>query len=125
MAHAEFSVNVLHSPEARRVDQLRLTLQDGATVADALAATAWFDMAVFAMHVGIWGRKVALSEPLRSGDRIEVYRGLQVDPKEARRQRYRAHGEKLPKGYHRPRDWVRDLTQSPAKTQAAPSDDQG
>jgi putative ubiquitin-RnfH superfamily antitoxin RatB of RatAB toxin-antitoxin module len=115
MAPAEFTVELLHSPEARRVDHLNLTLREGATVADALAASAWFDMAAFAMPVGIWGRKVLLSEALRAGDRIEVYRGLSVDPKESRRQRYRAHGGKLPKGHHRPRDWTQDLTQSPTK----------
>jgi putative ubiquitin-RnfH superfamily antitoxin RatB of RatAB toxin-antitoxin module len=115
MAPAEFTVEVLHSPEPRRVDQLRVVLQEGATVADALEASAWFDLSAFSLSVGVWGRKVALSEPLRAGDRIEVYRGLQVDPKEARRLRYRAHGEKLPKGHHRPRDWAKDLTQSPTQ----------
>jgi putative ubiquitin-RnfH superfamily antitoxin RatB of RatAB toxin-antitoxin module len=115
MAPAEFTVELLYSPEARRVDHLRLTLHQGATVGDALAASAWFDMSAFELAVGIWGRKVALGDPLRAGDRVEVYRGLQVDPKEARRLRYRAHGEKLPKGHHRPRDWLKDLTQSPAK----------
>ena len=114
MAPAEFKVELLHSPEARRVKQLSLTLREGATVADALAASHWFHMGTFDLPVGIWGHKVSLNEPLRAGDRVEVYRGLRVDPKEARRQRYRAHGEKLPKGYHRPRDWVKDLTQSPA-----------
>jgi putative ubiquitin-RnfH superfamily antitoxin RatB of RatAB toxin-antitoxin module len=113
MAPAEFTVELLHSPEARRVDHLSLTLSQGATVADALSASAWFDMSVFSMAVGIWGRKVALNEPLREGDRIEVYRGLRVDPKEARRQRYRAHSEKRLKGHHRPRDWATDRTQSP------------
>jgi putative ubiquitin-RnfH superfamily antitoxin RatB of RatAB toxin-antitoxin module len=31
-----------------------------------------------------------LSDPVRDRDRVEVYRALTVDPKEARRQRYRA-----------------------------------
>jgi putative ubiquitin-RnfH superfamily antitoxin RatB of RatAB toxin-antitoxin module len=118
MAPDEVTVEVLYSPEARRVDRVRLELTEGGTVADALAASSWFDMDTFSKSVGIWGRKVALSEPLRAGDRIEVYRGLSVDPKEARRQRYRAQGEKLPKGHHRPRDWTQDLTQSHPKGEA-------
>jgi putative ubiquitin-RnfH superfamily antitoxin RatB of RatAB toxin-antitoxin module len=124
MAPAEITVELLYSPEARRIDQVHLKLTEGGTVAEALAASSWFDMATFSMPVGIWGRKVALSEPLRAGDRIEVYRGLSVDPKEARRQRYRAHGEKLPKGHHRPRDWTKDLTQSPSKGQARAKPDE-
>ena len=37
--------------------------------------------------VGIWGRTVALERRLREGDRVEIYRPLHVDPKEARRRR--------------------------------------
>ena len=35
-----------------------------------------------------------LDHPIREGDRVEVYRPLRVDPKEARRQRYRKTGTK-------------------------------
>jgi putative ubiquitin-RnfH superfamily antitoxin RatB of RatAB toxin-antitoxin module len=34
------------------------------------------------------------STPLRPGDRVELYRPLTVDPKEARRLRYRRDGVK-------------------------------
>ena len=37
--------------------------------------------------VGINSRKAALDSPLQSGDRVEIYRPLQIDPKEARRLR--------------------------------------
>jgi putative ubiquitin-RnfH superfamily antitoxin RatB of RatAB toxin-antitoxin module len=33
-----------------------------------------------------------LDTPLHDGDRVELTRGLLVDPKEARRQRYRRDG---------------------------------
>ena len=115
MAPVEFELELVHSPAPREVRQLTLKLQEGATVFDALSASGWFDMPRFALAVGIWRRKAALDDLIRAGDRIEVYRGLSVDPKEARRLRYRAHGEKLPKGYHRPRDWAKDMTQSPQK----------
>jgi putative ubiquitin-RnfH superfamily antitoxin RatB of RatAB toxin-antitoxin module len=36
---------------------------------------------------GVWNRRVAPDAPVRDGDRIEVYRPLLVDPKEARRHR--------------------------------------
>lgn len=37
--------------------------------------------------VGIFGRKVLLDAPVHAGDRIEIYRPLQIDPKTARRVR--------------------------------------
>lgn len=37
--------------------------------------------------VGIFGRIVALDETPGDGDRIELYRPLKIDPKEARRRR--------------------------------------
>ena len=37
--------------------------------------------------VGIFGRPVALDERVREGDRVEIYRSLIADPKEARRKR--------------------------------------
>lgn len=51
----------------------------------------------------MWGRKERPGHLLRDQDRIELVRQLKVDPKEARRVRYRAQGEKLPKGFQRPK----------------------
>lgn len=39
------------------------------------------------LEVGIFGRPCTLQDPVRPGDRIEIYRPLQEDPKAARRQR--------------------------------------
>ena len=44
------------------------------------------------ISVGIWGRKAGLDQPLRNGDRIELYRPLLVDPKVARRERFTRQG---------------------------------
>ena len=41
-------------------------------------------------------------DKLQAGDRIEVYRPLTVDPKEARRLRYEKRGERIV-SRHRPR----------------------
>lgn len=38
-------------------------------------------------RVGIFSRLVPLDTPLRDGDRVEIYRPLQADPKDARRRR--------------------------------------
>lgn len=44
--------------------------------------------------LGVWGRKVAETHVLSPGDRLEVYRPLQVDPKKARRERFKKQGAK-------------------------------
>lgn len=40
--------------------------------------------------VGVHGRLRSLDDPVKDGDRIEIYRPLTADPKEARRRRARA-----------------------------------
>lgn len=45
-----------------------------------------------ALRVGIFSRPVALDHVLAAGDRIEIYRRLKVDPKEARRLRVKNQG---------------------------------
>lgn len=47
--------------------------------------------------VGIFGKLSKLTEPLRAGDRVEIYRGLIADPKEVRRKRAAA-GKVMKKG---------------------------
>ena len=61
-----------------------VTLPAGSRVKDALAACG-----LSADAVGVFGQRVAPDAPLRDGDRVEVYRALKVDPKEARRRRAR------------------------------------
>lgn len=36
-------------------------------------------------QVGVFGKLVPLNTPLKSGDRVEIYRSLLIDPKQARR----------------------------------------
>jgi putative ubiquitin-RnfH superfamily antitoxin RatB of RatAB toxin-antitoxin module len=38
-------------------------------------------------HIGIFGKAVEPDSPLRNGDRVEIYRPLIADPKQARRAR--------------------------------------
>ena len=69
-----------------RVEHRTLELPAGATERDALAAAGFTDV----QAVGVFGKRVALGQALREGDRVEIYRPLAVDPKEARRRRARA-----------------------------------
>lgn len=78
---------------ARRACQwLRVVeLDPGATAADAVQASGLTEavpgLDPAAADLGIFGQPCAPSTPLRPGDRVEVYRPLQVDPKAARRRR--------------------------------------
>lgn len=81
--------------ERRRQRLVELRLPAGATAAEAVAAAGLereFPEADFtSCDLGIWGRPVERSQRLRDGDRVEIYRPLQMDPREARR-RLAAHG---------------------------------
>jgi putative ubiquitin-RnfH superfamily antitoxin RatB of RatAB toxin-antitoxin module len=91
-------IEVAYSPAPGQVDLVALELPDGACVRDALVASglpARHGLVLDdALRTGIWGRAQPPHAPLRERDRVEIYRPLRVDPKEARRQRYQRHREK-------------------------------
>ena len=69
---------------------LTVSLAKGATVADAIRMSGLGDRFPAArldeLKVGVWGRPVDRTHELKSGDRVEIYRSLEIDPREARRQ---------------------------------------
>jgi uncharacterized protein len=85
-------VEVVCCPQPGAVDLLTLKLAPGATVADALRLSGVLErhaLTLDGLRVGVWCKARELSSVLRDRDRVEVYRPLTVDPKEARRQRYK------------------------------------
>ena len=97
-------IQCLYSPSARQLIDLRLTLPEGCTVFDAIQSlkscpelhdhlkdleTAFED----ARGLGIWGRIVQRTAALKTGDRLEIYRPLLVDPKIARKKRFKGQGK--------------------------------
>ena len=90
------SVTVLYSPAAREVREWELMLPPGATVRQALEASGvaplLADADLASIAVGVWGHKARLDQVLRDRDRVEIYRPLLVDPKLARRERFRSQG---------------------------------
>ena len=70
---------------------LPVELEDGATVGDAIRDSAIAPritaVAIGDDNVGIWSKPCPLATTLREGDRVEIYRPLQADPKEIRRRR--------------------------------------
>ncbi|MDE2275801.1 MAG: RnfH family protein [Burkholderiales bacterium] len=85
-------VEVVYCPAPGLTDRVGVQLAAGATVADALRASGLLTrhaLAAEGLQVGVWSRRRTLQTALREGDRVEIYRPLTVDPKEARRRRQR------------------------------------
>ena len=89
-------VTVLYSPGPRITHEWPLALPRGATVQQALEASGLPsecpDVDLNSVTVGVWGSKASLGQALRDLDRVEVYRDLKVDPKVARRERFKKQG---------------------------------
>ena len=63
-----------------------MDLTPGACVGDALAAAGW-RLDVEFVGLAVFGQAVNTLTPLHDGDRIELLRCLEIDPKQARRLR--------------------------------------
>jgi len=89
-------VVVAWSTAPREVSELELSLPQGSTVDDALRASgiasAWPGWSDAGCGLFVWGRAAPLTQRLRDGDRVEILRGLRVDPKVARRERFASQG---------------------------------
>jgi uncharacterized protein len=96
-------VTVCHSPAPRQVHEQDLDLAEGATVGDALRACGLELPADGQRAIGVWGRYASAGQVLRERDRIEVYRPLRVDPKVARRERFRKQGSRAAGLFARPK----------------------
>jgi len=71
-------------------DEIALTLAEPVTVQSALDAAcvqvpAVADSLAGMSAVGVWGKVRAPDYVLRDGDRVEIYRALRANPKDARR----------------------------------------
>jgi uncharacterized protein len=72
-------------------EAVSLKVPAGATALDALRASGLLErhpeIDLARQKIGIYGKVVSAQSPLRDGDRVELYRPLLVDAKEARRRR--------------------------------------
>lgn len=81
-------VSVVYAdPQREIVRELEIAVD--ATVDDAIRASGVLDElpGFVPAAIGVFGNRVARNAGLRDGDRIELYRPLRIDPKEARRLR--------------------------------------
>ena len=69
---------------------LSLQMKPPATIEDAIRASGILDQFPDIeplSAVGLFGQQQSYETPLRDGDRVEIYRPLMIDPREARRER--------------------------------------
>ncbi|MES2536700.1 MAG: RnfH family protein [Pseudomonadota bacterium] len=82
---------VYATPESQ--DLRELIVAEGTTLHQAVRQSGMLDafpeIDLSVCRVGIYGKLKTLETPLREGDRIEIYRPLVADPKDARRRRVR------------------------------------
>jgi uncharacterized protein len=78
---------VYASPERQHV--LQTVVAPGTTVGQAIMASGLLELEPTLreaeLRAGVWNHRAALDAMVRDGERIEVYRPLTLDPKEARR----------------------------------------
>ena len=83
-------VTLCYAPSPTPILRL-LEVEDGTTIGQAIEMSGILQDApeidLATMPVGIYGKKKTLDTVLRARDRIEIYRPLIVDPKNARRRR--------------------------------------
>jgi hypothetical protein len=68
---------------------IEITVDEGTNVGAALERSGVYDRfaddGLRTLAVGIWGQLVEHGRILKNGDRIEFYRQLEIDPRDARR----------------------------------------
>lgn len=92
MTDALIEVEVVYATSERQA-RYALRMKPGATLDEAIRASgvlqAFPEIDLARNRVGIFGSLAKGTQVLRSGDRIEIYRPLGADPKDARRKRAR------------------------------------
>ncbi len=94
---AAIRVEVVYCPRPGVTDCCTLELPPGTLLAEAVRRSGLLQrhgLSLEDVPIGIWGRVRGADAALRDRDRVELYRALQVDPKEARRLRYRSAKQK-------------------------------
>lgn len=101
MAEPSLRVILCWSLAARHVHEVILQVPAGSTVqsvldlaiAQSLGPDSTQLEGLYFLQPGIWSKKVSWTHVVQADDRIELYRPLKVDPKVARRQRFKRQGK--------------------------------
>ena len=87
MVKVEVSIAIATPSDQQEIDWVAV---EGATIRDIVedgVKKGVVPRELRGAAVGVWGERKALDYVVRTGDRIEFYRPLKFDPKEARRAR--------------------------------------
>lgn len=88
----KLSVEVVFATRNRQ-EIVRIELEEGALAIDAVHASGLCEgdseLAAGILKLGVFGREISPDARLAEGDRVEIYRALSIEPKEARRTRAR------------------------------------
>ena len=83
-------VSVVYASVNEQIE-LFVDVEEGCIVEQAIMRSGMLerfpDIDLSVNAVGVFSEKVSLDAPLHAGDRIEIYRPLIIDPKDARRLR--------------------------------------
>ena len=100
MAEQQITVEIVYArPDEQLLEQLRVPAT--ATVEQVVRQSGFLErfpeIDLAANKFGIFGKLAKLDATLEEGDRVEIYRPLIADPKEARKKRA-AEGKTMKKG---------------------------
>ncbi len=87
-------IDIYYSPAERKTECVTVELPDGALLGEAIPVSLAKMTVLEGLSAAVWGRVVANTYKLQTGDRIELVRGLRVDPMTARRERFNKQGLK-------------------------------
>lgn len=88
------NIDIYYSPAQRKTEAVSIDVPAGTMLREALPAPLAAMVASQALTHAVWGRAVSADYVLQAGDRIELVRGLRVDPMTARRERFNKQGIK-------------------------------
>lgn len=80
-------VDVAFAPDSQTQRLITVQVADDSCVMDAVQATGWQQQypQIFEYSVGVFSQKVAWQAAIKTGDRIEIYRPLTIDPQNKRK----------------------------------------
>jgi putative ubiquitin-RnfH superfamily antitoxin RatB of RatAB toxin-antitoxin module len=100
VSEATINVEVVYAPPGEQVLE-RLAVAADSTIEVVIQSSGILDrfpeIDLAVNKVGVFGKTISLQAGLHDGDRIEIYRPLIADPKEARKKRA-AEGKPMKKG---------------------------
>jgi putative ubiquitin-RnfH superfamily antitoxin RatB of RatAB toxin-antitoxin module len=88
------NIDIYYSPAQRKTECVTVDVLEGAVLGESIPASLAATAALEGLSLVVWGRVVTKNYKLQLGDRVELLRGLRVDPMTARRERFNKQGIK-------------------------------